>query len=53
MSKREAAHYRLEGDLTPDQVEDLRRLEAMLDAGTLKQFRPRRPRPGGTPGACH
>jgi uncharacterized protein (DUF4415 family) len=32
MSKRSAVHYQLGGDLTPEQVEELRRLEAMGDA---------------------
>lgn len=33
MSKRDAVLYRPEGDLTPEQVEGLRRLEATGDAG--------------------
>jgi uncharacterized protein (DUF4415 family) len=33
MSKHDAVHYRPEGELMPEQVEELRRLEAMGDVG--------------------
>jgi uncharacterized protein (DUF4415 family) len=33
MRKREAVHHESEGDLTPEQAEEVRRLEAMGDSG--------------------
>ena len=52
MRKHEAIQHRPEGDLSPEQAEEVRRLEAMGEVGIDTDRDPACwGRPGGTPGA--